>query len=149
MKTMRIPSFLSALAAGLLFGTGLIVSGMTDPRNVLAFLDIAGNWDPGLAVVMAMAITITAPALWLLKKRGRTLAGESCDIANRAPLDAPLVVGAVVFGIGWGMSGICPGPGLIIAAGGVPGALLFVAAMAAGMRLSGVVLRRLGSSAAP
>jgi uncharacterized protein len=146
---MRIPAFVPALFAGLLFGTGLIVSGMTDPQNVLAFLDIAGNWNPALAVVMATAIAITAPALWLLKKRGRTLAGESCDIASRAPIDTPLVVGAVVFGIGWGMSGICPGPGLIIAAGGVPGALLFVAAMAAGMRLSGVVLRRLGSSAAP
>lgn len=146
---MRIPAFLSALVAGLLFGAGLIVSGMTDPQNVLAFLDIAGNWDPGLAVVMATAIAVTAPALWLLKQRGKTLAGESCDIANRNPVDTPLVVGAVVFGIGWGMAGICPGPGLIIAAGGVPGALLFVAAMAAGMRLSGIVLGRLGSRTAP
>lgn len=146
---MRIPAFLSALVAGLLFGAGLIVSGMTDPQNVLAFLDIAGNWDPGLAVVMATAIAVTAPALWLLKKRGRTLAGDACDIANRNPIDTRLVVGAVVFGIGWGMAGICPGPGLIIAAGGVPGALLFVAAMAAGMRLSGIVLGRLGSRTSP
>ena len=92
---------------------------------------------------------ITAPALWLLKKRGKTLAGESCDIANRNPIDTSLVVGAVLFGVGWGMSGICPGPALIIAVGGVPGGLLFVAAMAAGMRLSGIVLRRLGSGAAP
>lgn len=146
---MRIPAFVPALFAGLLFGTGLIVSGMTDPQNVLAFLDIAGNWNPALAVVMATAIAVTAPALWLLKKRGRTLVGERCDIASRAPIDTPLMVGAVLFGIGWGMSGICLGPGLIIAAGGVPGALLFVAAMAAGMRLSGMVLRLLGSSAAP
>ncbi len=146
---MRIPALLSALVAGLLFGTGLIVSGMTDPRNVLAFLDITGNWNPGLAVVMATAIAITAPALWLLKKRGKTLAGESCDIANRNPIDTSLVVGAVLFGVGWGMSGICPGPALIIAVGGVPGGLQFVAAMAAGMRLSGIVLRRLGSGAAP
>jgi uncharacterized protein len=146
---MRIPAFLSALVAGLMFGTGLIVSGMTDPQNVLAFLDIAGDWNPGLAAVMATAIAVTAPALWLLKKRGHTLTGERCDIANRAPIDRPLVIGAVVFGIGWGMSGICPGPGLIIAVGGVPGALVFVAAMAAGMRVSGSVLRWLRSSAKP
>ena len=113
---MRIPALLSALVAGLLFGTGLIVSGMTDPRNVLAFLDITGNWNPGLAVVMATAIAITAPALWLLKKRGKTLAGESCDIANRNPIDTSLVVGAVLFGVGWGMSGICPRPAISLLA---------------------------------
>lgn len=141
--------FLTALVAGLLFGTGLVVSGMTVPANVLAFLDIAGDWDPGLAAVMATAIAVTAPALSLLKKRGRTLAGEACDIANRAPVDRPLVIGAVVFGVGWGLAGICPGPGLIIATGGVPGGLLFVAAMAAGMKLSGVLLARLRAGAAP
>lgn len=141
--------FITALLAGLLFGTGLVVSGMTVPANVLAFLDVAGAWDPGLALVMASAIAVTAPAMILLKKRGRTLAGELCDIANRAPVDRPLVIGAVVFGIGWGLAGICPGPGLVIAAAGVPGGVLFVAAMAGGMKVAGTLLARLRSDAAP
>jgi uncharacterized protein len=141
--------FLTALLAGLLFGTGLIVSGMTVPANVLAFLDVAGAWDPGLGAVMVSAIAVTAPALALLKKRGRTLSGESCDIANRAPVDPPLVIGALVFGVGWGLAGMCPGPALIVATGGVPGGLLFVAAMAAGMRIGNTLLARMRSKAAP
>lgn len=133
---VKIPQALVALLSGALFGTGLILSGMTNPANVLAFLDVAGAWNPALAVVMATAIAVASPVFYLIRRRGRNLAGEAVSLANRRPVDAPLVIGSLLFGIGWGISGICPGPGLIIAASGVPFAILFVGAMTIGMWLS-------------
>lgn len=130
---MRIPAFVTAVLSGLLFGTGLVISGMTEPANILAFLDIAGDWDPGMAVVMGVAIGVAAPAFRFVKRRGRSLDQVACDIVNRGPIDRPLLAGAVVFGVGWGMSGICPGPGLMLAASGVGPALVFVGGLALGM----------------
>ena len=130
-------SRLTPLLAGLLFGCGLILSGMSNPAKVLAFLDIAGNWDPSLAVVMASAIAVATPAFWWSKWSRRAWSGEAVDIANRRPVDGRLLAGSALFGIGWGLSGLCPGPALIVAASGHAGALLFVVAMLAGMLLSG------------
>ena len=116
---MKIPQALVALLSGALFGTGLILSGMSNPANVLA-----------------TAIAVASPVFYVIRRRGRNLAGEEVSLANRRPVDAPLVIGSLLFGIGWGISGICPGPGLMIAAGGAPFAILFVGAMTIGMWLS-------------
>lgn len=130
---------LTPLLAGLLFGCGLILSGMSNPAKVLAFLDIAGNWDPSLIVVMASAVAVATPAFWWSKRSRRAWSGEAVDITSRRPIDRRLLAGSALFGIGWGLSGLCPGPALIIAAGGHAGVLLFVAAMVAGMLLSGQI----------
>lgn len=134
-------STLIALIAGLFFGCGLILSGMTTPANVLAFLDIAGQWNPALAIVMATAIAVSAPAFWLIRRRQLTLLGAATTLTNRKPLDKTLLTGSAVFGIGWGLSGICPGPGLMIAASGSAGALVFVASMATGMFITAKLQR--------
>jgi uncharacterized membrane protein YedE/YeeE len=136
--------FLTALIAGLLFGAGLLLSGMTNPQVVLGFLDIAGAWNPALAFTMAGAILVAAPAFWLARKRGRTLDGETIELPGRALIDARLVGGAALFGVGWGMAGICPGPGLILLTGLSAQAFVFVAAMLAGMLLAHRLLRRSG-----
>lgn len=126
----------TALIAGVLFGAGLLRSGMTDPANVLAFLDIAGDWNPALALTMGGAIAVAAPAFWWLRRRGLTLRGEFVAIEDRLPVDRGLVAGAATFGVGWGLSGICPGPGLVLLAGLTPAAFVFVGAMLAGMALA-------------
>lgn len=120
------------LAAGVLFGIGLSISGMTDPQKVLGFLDFAGDWDPALAFVMGGAVLVTLPAFWWAERRGKTLAGEPLTLPPRRPVTGPLVIGAAIFGLGWGLSGVCPGPALLIATGGQGSALLFVAALLAG-----------------
>lgn len=122
-----------AFAAGLLFGTGLVLSGMTTPANITAFLDIAGDWDPSLAVVMAFAIAVAAPAFYWMRKKQQTLLGASCALSNKRPLDKRLLLGSAIFGVGWGLAGICPGPGLVIAVSGSVGAVIFVLAMSLGM----------------
>lgn len=132
---MKIPPALTALVSGLVFGYGLILSGMTDPARVLAFLDLAGQWNPALAVVMGCAIMVAAPVFLWMRRRRRTLDGTALALDNRRPVDGPLVAGSVVFGIGWGLSGICPGPGLMLATGGQAYALVFVGMMALGMWL--------------
>lgn len=139
---MRLSQTLVAGLSGLLFGSGLVVSGMTDPANILAFLDLAGDWNPALMIVMATAIAVTTPAFLLVKKRRQTLAGDPAEIANRAPVDRLLVGGALVFGVGWGLSGICPGPGLIIAASGLVPAVVFVGGVTAGTFAAAAWLRR-------
>jgi uncharacterized protein len=122
-----------SLVAGLVFGLGLIVSGMADPGKVLGFLDLAGRWDPSLAFVMAGAIAVTAPAFALAARRGRTWAGEPLRLPPTRPIDARLAGGSVLFGIGWGLAGFCPGPALVGLGMGQSKALMFVAAMLAGM----------------
>jgi hypothetical protein len=122
-----------ALLAGLLFGSGLVLSGMTTPANIIAFLDIAGDWNPALAIVMASAIAVAAPAFLVMRRRQRTLLGEATSLDNRRPVDRSLVLGSAIFGAGWGLSGICPGPGLVIAASGSVSAVVFVIAVSAGM----------------
>jgi uncharacterized protein len=126
---------LIAFAAGLVFGIGLIVSGMADPAKVLGFLDLAGRWDPSLAFVMAGAIAVGSVAFGIAARRGTTLLGEPLRLPPTRPIDARLVGGSVLFGIGWGIAGFCPGPALVALGMGQPKALLFVAAMLAAMAL--------------
>jgi uncharacterized membrane protein YedE/YeeE len=127
--------FLAALLAGVLFGAGLLLSGMTNPANVLGFLDIFGDWKPQLAFVMGAAVLTAAPAYWFVRQRRRSLLGDAVDLPDRRRVDKPLLVGATVFGVGWGLSGICPGPGLVLLAGGDGMAYVFMAAVIAGMWL--------------
>ena len=124
---------LTALLAGVLFGSGLLISGMTNPAIVLGFLDVSGGWNPALALVMAGAIAVSAPAFYFVRRHQHTWRGEPASLPGRTRIDAPLVVGSTIFGVGWGLSGICPGPGLILLTGGTLQALVFVVAMAGGM----------------
>ena len=124
---------LSAFFAGLLFGLGLLLAGMADPAKVLAFLDLAGDWDPSLALVMAGAIGVAALPLNLAQRRTKALLGGAMQMTNRRDLDARLIGGSLLFGVGWGIAGICPGPALAIVLTGHWQAALFVAAMLAGM----------------
>lgn len=124
---------LSAFVAGLLFGFGLLLAGMADPAKVLAFLDLAGNWDPSLALVMAGAIAVAMLPLRLAGKRSRALLGGAMQLPTRRDLDARLIGGSLLFGVGWGIAGICPGPALTLLLAGHWQALLFVAAMLVGM----------------
>ncbi|MEO9385219.1 DUF6691 family protein, partial [Chromobacterium phragmitis] len=123
----------SAFLAGLIFGLGLIVAGMANPAKVLGFLDIAGRWDPSLALVMAGAVAVALPAFALAKRRDRALLGDEMQLPAARRVDRRLVLGSLVFGAGWGLAGVCPGPALVLAGAGLPGGLLFLAAMLAGM----------------
>ena len=118
---------------GLIFGLGLIVSGMIDPAKVQNFLDLAGTWDPSLAFVMAGAITATSAGYWLARKRGAPVFEPQFQFPTRRDIDAQLVTGAVLFGIGWGLGGLCPGPALASLPLAAPGTLAFVPAMLAGV----------------
>jgi uncharacterized membrane protein YedE/YeeE len=132
---------LTAFLAGLLFGAGLILSGMSNPAKVLAFLDLAGRWDPSLAFVMVGAILVAAIAFRFAGARGRTLFGTSLHLPGATQVTRPLVLGSFTFGVGWGLVGYCPGPALTaLTVGGKP-TLIFVAAMVAGMALFEVVER--------
>lgn len=122
-----------AFVAALIFGLGLIISGMSDPAKVLGFLDLAGNWDPSLAFVMLGAIAVAAPAFALARKRGRTLDGQPLSLPATHNIDRRLIGGSLLFGIGWGLAGICPGPALVLLGQGNAGGLLFVVSMLAGM----------------
>jgi len=124
---------MASLLAGLIFGLGLIVSRMADPAKVLGFLDLAGAWDPSLALVMAGAIAVAAPAFALAKRRTTSLLGATMKLPASREIDRRLVLGSLVFGIGWGIAGFCPGPGLVALGMGEAKALVFVAAMLAGM----------------
>lgn len=122
------------LATGLLFGLGLIISGMTDPARVIAFLDVAGAWNPSLAFVMAAAIAVALPAFGLYKRRG-ALSGPDKHHAlpDTRTINRELVAGSALFGIGWGLCGICPGPAVVLVGHGSMSGLIFTAAMIAGM----------------
>lgn len=124
-----------ALIAGLLFGAGLALGGMTNPAKVAAFLDVAGTWDPSLAFVMGSALLITFPVFWWVRRSQRPLFAASFQLPTRRDIDRPLLLGAVLFGIGWGIAGLCPGPAVANLASGSPQVLLFVAMMLAGMWL--------------
>jgi len=135
-------SALSAFAAGLVFGIGLILSGMTDPGKVIGFLDVAGNWDPSLAFVMGGAILVGFFAFRLADKRMQAFLGGAMHLPRRRDIDNRLVGGSVVFGIGWGLAGFCPGPALVSFASGVDQAAVFVAAMLGGMLVYRALDRR-------
>ena len=128
-------NFLSAFAAGLVFGVGLLLSGMTDPGKVIGFLDLAGSWDPSLAFVMGGAVLVGLLAFALAARRTRSFLGGAMQLPSRRDIDARLVAGSVVFGIGWGLGGYCPGPALVSFGSGVRQAAVFVAAMLVGMVL--------------
>ncbi len=119
--------------AGLVFGIGLIVSGMSDPAKVLGFLDIAGKWDPSLALVMGGAIAVGLVAFALAKRRQTSWLGLPMLLPVARHIDRRLVMGSLLFGVGWGVAGICPGPALVLVGAGVSKGLIFTAAMLAGM----------------
>ncbi len=124
-----------ALLSGLVFGLGLIAAGMTDPAKVKGFLDLAGAWNPSLALVMGGAIGVGLFAFAAAKRRERSWTGEPMELPRSTVIDARLLGGGVLFGIGWGIAGFCPGPALVALASGLSEAALFVAAMVAGMLL--------------
>jgi uncharacterized membrane protein YedE/YeeE len=125
----------TALLAGLIFGLGLILSGMADPAKVLGFLDLAGAWDPSLMFVMGGAIGVAFVGFAAAARRKVTPTGEPINLPTARQIDRPLVIGALLFGIGWGIAGFCPGPALVGVGMLEPKALLFVLAMFAGMGL--------------
>ena len=122
----------ASFTAGLVFGLGLLVSGMANPAKVLGFLDLAGAWDPSLALVMAGAVAVAAGAFALMKKRTRTLLGAPVLLPTPRRIDKRLILGSLVFGVGWGLAGICPGPALVLAGTGSAKGLVFLVAMIAG-----------------
>ncbi len=135
----------SAFVAGLVFGLGLLVSGMANPEKVLAFLDLAGRWDPSLALVMAGATGVGLVAFAAAGRRRETLLGAPLQLPAAGPVDRRLVVGSTVFGIGWGLAGLCPGPALVGAGLLVPKVLVFTAAMLLGMAGFAAMERRRAS----
>ena len=128
--------------AGVIFGLGLIVSGMADPAKVLGFLDLAGAWDPSLAFVMAGAVAVAAVAFVVARKRTVSFLGAAMNLPKTRRIDRRLVAGSLMFGIGWGVAGFCPGPGLVALGMGEIKALVFVVAMLAGMGLYELLERR-------
>ena len=134
-------SAITALLAGLLFGIGLMVSGMANPAKVLGFLDLAGRWDPSLAFVMVGAIAIGSVAFLLAKRRQRSLLGLPMQLPTNTVITPRLLIGSALFGIGWGTAGFCPGPALVALGAGYPKAIGFVLAMAAGMLVFEVLER--------
>ena len=124
---------LVALFSGVLFGLGLVVSGMVNPAKVLGFLDVAGDWDPTLAFFMGGALLVAVPAFRVILKRPRLVLAEEFALPAKKDLDARLLAGSALFGVGWGLAGFCPGPAVTALASGLAPAFVFVAAMVAGM----------------
>ncbi len=135
-------SIVLAAASGALFGVGLLISGMTQPAKVVGFLDLTGAWDPSLAFVMGGAVAVYAVLFRLTRRRRDPWFDVRFHLPTRNDIDIPLIAGAALFGIGWGLGGLCPGPGLVAAASGSLPALAFVASMIVGM----LVQRRAGRS---
>ena len=136
---MRI---VTAFLAGLVFGLGLLLSGMADPAKVLGFLDLAGAWDPSLMFVMGGAVGVGVVAFALARKRARSLLGEPMQLPTKTSIDRRLLLGALLFGAGWGLAGFCPGPAIVALGLGEAKAAVFVVAMLAGMGLFEIVERR-------
>lgn len=132
---------ITALLAGLVFGIGLMVSGMANPAKVQGFLDLAGRWDPSLAFVMAGAIAVGTIAFWMARRRQRSLLGLPMQLPSSTAITLRLVLGSAAFGVGWGLAGFCPGPALVALGAGYPKAIGFVAAMMAGMLVFELVER--------
>jgi uncharacterized protein len=126
-------SFIVNLALGLLFGIGLVVSGMSDPAKVLNFLDLFGTWDPSLAFVMGGAVMVAFVGYRLVLRRDKPIADGRFHLPNRSDIDGRILVGPAIFGLGWGLGGFCPGPALTALGLAAPGTLAFVPAMFAGM----------------
>ena len=135
-------ALLMALIAGLVFGLGLIVSGMTDPSKVLGFLDLAGSWDPSLAFVMGGALLVGLLAFPLAARRTRSLSGQAMHLPSATHIDRRLILGGLTFGAGWGLAGYCPGPVIASLAQGGSQPWIFFIAMLAGMALFEILERR-------
>nr|WP_315260164.1 DUF6691 family protein [uncultured Duganella sp.] len=134
-------NIIMALATGLLFGIGLIVSGMTDPSKVIGFLDLTGRWDPSLAFVMGGAIAVGLVAFAFVAKRDKSLLGDTIRLPTATHIDRRLVFGGLAFGAGWGLAGYCPGPALASLASGGAKPLIFSAAMLVGMAIFALLER--------
>ena len=137
-----MPRTFVALFAGMLFGLGLAVSGMMNPAKVVGFLDVAGEWDPTLAFVMGGALLVTVPAFRLILNRPRPILADGFALPTKSALDGRLLGGAALFGVGWGLSGFCPGPAVAALVTGLTPVFAFVAAMIAGMVLYAWVFER-------
>jgi len=135
-------SLLTSLLAGLIFGLGLVISGMTNPAKVLGFLDLFGQWDPALAFVMAGALMVGSVAFRIAGKRTRTILGAPISLPTARNIDRRLVVGSLAFGIGWGLAGYCPGPVITSLATGGGKPWIFFVAMLAGMAMFEIAERR-------
>jgi uncharacterized membrane protein YedE/YeeE len=131
---------LAALLSGALFGLGLAVSGMANPAKVIGFLDVAGDWDPTLAFVMGGAVLVTVVAFRFVLRQKRPLLDEGFSIPTKTDVDVRLLGGASLFGVGWGLSGFCPGPAVVALTTGLPAVFAFFAAMVAGFGLYAVLL---------
>ena len=125
-----------SLLSGIIFGIGLVISGMTNPEKVIGFLSIMHNWDASLIFVMGGAIIITAPFFYLLKNRNKSLLGLNFNLPQKKGLDKKLLIGSSLFGIGWGLAGLCPGPAISAIVFFEPVTLLFLISMAAGILIS-------------
>ncbi|SEI03651.1 hypothetical protein SAMN05660691_03009 [Rheinheimera pacifica] len=125
-----------AFIAGLLMSAGIAYSQMIDPNKVLGFLTLNANWDPSLILVMAAALAVYSSGYWLVIGKGKPVFAQSFSLPNKKELDKPLIIGALVFGAGWGLVGYCPGPALAAISSGSYGTLAFIAAMAAGWYIS-------------
>jgi len=128
-------NILIALLSGLIFGLGLIISGMANPAKVLGFLDLAGSWDPSLIFVMGGAIALGVVAFRFGGRRTASLLGQPMQLPTAKQIDKRLVVGSAIFGVGWGLAGICPGPALVLLGAGAVKGVVFVLALLAGMAL--------------
>ena len=135
-------NLLFAFIAGLLFGIGLIVAGIANPAKVLGFLDLAAAWDPSLVFVMGGAVSVGLAAFAFARRRSLSLLGLPMQLPSARHIDRRLVLGNLIFGVGWGLAGICPGPGLVLAGAGIAKGFAFVAAMLAGMALFELLERR-------
>ncbi len=125
-------AFVTAFIAGILFGLGLLLSRMCDPQRVLGFLDVAGHWNPALAFTMGGAIAVAAPAFFYVRKRRVDLTGRAVELPDRFKIDGRLIGGSAIFGVGWGLSGICPGPSLLLLTGGTVQSVVFVGGIIVG-----------------
>lgn len=128
-------TLLVALVLGITFGLGLLVSGMASPAKVLAFLDILGAWDPSLGLVMVGAIAVAAPGFALAGRRDKNLLGGSMTRFSKTRIDWTLVIGSAIFGVGWGIAGLCPGPSIVLVGSGSLGALVFIFFLLAGIAI--------------
>lgn len=139
-----IASQLAAVVAGVLFGLGMMISGMVDPHRVIGFLDITGAWDPSLVFVMGGALVVFMPIyLLIIKKRTAPVCSERFRLSNNHKIDKKLMGGAALFGLGWGIAGICPGPAVTSVSGLNPSMLVFIAAMLLGMVAASFVVKKL------
>jgi uncharacterized protein len=139
---MNMLMLIISLFCGLIFGLGLLISGMANPQKVLGFLDITGLWDPSLILVMAGAILAALLPFQWAKNQSRSLLGQTMQLPDKTQIDRPLIVGSLLFGIGWGLAGICPGPAIVLLGLKQINAIYFVLAMLAGMWIFQILQKR-------